>query len=325
MVGVVVVDLRLQPVEGLAEIGLLEAQPQALTLELAAVHPAPGIACVAIAATGGQLDQGVRIRRPAQGDVGVPLVVTRWHGIAVAIGVIVSLGAVGHQPGIALTVAGGGVQVAVEATVGGGQQAAVEAIIRPAELLRLALEEHGGGRGTWPPEDALRPFDDRELVEGVRADVRARRIHAIRAGAEHLAAVGEQFQARAEHAAEHRIAVDAAVTHGGKAGNGLQVVGTVAGRHRLTGNLGVGHHGQWGLLADAGNDHRRQFNGFGVLRMAGMLSLRGQCATGEHSQQRGMGELPTQAGWLNRKTLRQARSRRTAMSNAGHKNFHFCM
>jgi hypothetical protein len=56
-----------------------------------------------------------------------------------------------------------------------------------------------------------------------------------------------------------------------------------------------------------------------------MVMLGGQCATGKQSQQRGMGELPTQAGWLNRKTLRQARSRRTAMSNAGHKNFHFCM
>ncbi len=120
MVGVVVIDLRLQPVEGLTDIGLLEAQPETFTLELAAIHAPSGVAGEAVATACGQLDQGVRIRHPAERDIGVPLVIARRHGIAIAVRVVVSLRAVGHQPRVTLCATHGGIQVAVETTVGAG-------------------------------------------------------------------------------------------------------------------------------------------------------------------------------------------------------------
>lgn len=319
VIGVVVVDLCLQAIEGLANVGLLETQAKALALELAAVHAAPGITGEAVAAAGGELDERVFVGRPAQGDIGVPLVITRRHGVAVAIGVVVGLGTVGHQPCIALTVASSGVQVAVEAPVGTGQQAAVDAVVGLAELLRLALEQHRRRRGTRAPEYGLRALDDGQLVEGIRADIGTRRIHAVGAGAEHFTAIGEQFQTRAEHAAEHRIAVHPAVTHRGETGNGLQVVGAIAGRHRLAGDLRVGDDRQWRLLGNSGDDHGRQFDAVARLAVGGMIMLGGQGAAGEHSQQGGVGELPPPPRRLNRKTLGQARTRRTAMSNAGHR------
>src|SRR5690606_21901912 len=70
VVGVVVVDLRLDTIEGVADTGFLEAQTQAFTLELATVHATPGIACVAITPPCGQFHQGIRIRRPAQRHIG---------------------------------------------------------------------------------------------------------------------------------------------------------------------------------------------------------------------------------------------------------------
>ncbi|MNM69440.1 hypothetical protein D3C81_810360 [compost metagenome] len=278
VVGVVVVDLRLEAVEGLADVGLLEAQAEAFALELAAVHAAPGIARLAVAGPGGQLEQGIGVRRPAQGHIGVPLVEARLHGIAVAVLVVVGLRAVGHDPRVTVLAAGGGVDAAVEAAVGAGQQAAVQAPVRLAELLRLALEQHGRRRGARPPQHALRALDHGQTVVAFRADVGARRVHASRAGAEHLAAVGQQLDPRAEHAAEHRIAVDPAVADGGEAGDGLQVVGAVAGRHRLARLLGIGHHGQRRLRCHAGDHQRRDlvFGGSGPLLQLSRLQRQRQ-------------------------------------------------
>ncbi|MNJ79621.1 hypothetical protein D3C77_776990 [compost metagenome] len=74
MVGIVVVDLGFELVEHVADVGLLEPQAQAFALELRTVHAAPGIAGFAIALAGGELHQGVGIRRPAQGHITVPFV-----------------------------------------------------------------------------------------------------------------------------------------------------------------------------------------------------------------------------------------------------------
>ncbi|MNS25541.1 hypothetical protein D3C72_574370 [compost metagenome] len=73
VVGVVVVDLRLDLVEHLAEVGLFETQAQAFALELRAVHATPGIAGLAIALAGGEFQQGVLVGGPAEGDIAVPL------------------------------------------------------------------------------------------------------------------------------------------------------------------------------------------------------------------------------------------------------------
>ncbi|MNM92378.1 hypothetical protein D3C81_1047100 [compost metagenome] len=89
MVGVVVVDLRLDLVEHLAEVGLFKAQAQAFALELRAVHAAPGVAGFAITLAGRQFQQGVLVGCPAEGDIAVPLVPARRHGVVVAVVVVV--------------------------------------------------------------------------------------------------------------------------------------------------------------------------------------------------------------------------------------------
>ncbi|MCY1432505.1 hypothetical protein D9M71_485050 [compost metagenome] len=89
VVGVVVVDLRLDLVEHLAEVGLFKAQAQAFALELRTVHAAPGIAGFAVTLAGGQLQQGVLVGCPAEGDIAIPLFPARRHGVVVAIVVVV--------------------------------------------------------------------------------------------------------------------------------------------------------------------------------------------------------------------------------------------
>ncbi len=248
------------------------------------------------------------------------------HVVAVAVLVVIGVGAVGQQADVTLLATGGGIDIAIEATIGADQEAGVDSPAQLAEILRITLEEDGRRRVARPPEHGLRSLDHRQRIVVLRCDVGAGRVHTARAGTEHLGTVGQQLQARTEHAAEYRVAVGAAATHGGETGNGLQVVTRVAGRHRLTRNLRIGRHRQRRLLGDAGDDHRRQFGGTGVVRMFTVIDrLGGQRTAGEQAQQGRMGDLPAQTGRLNRKTLGQARARPTASSNAGHRNFHFCI
>ena len=277
VVRVVVVELRLQLVEYAAEAGLLEAQAQALALELGAVHAAPGIAGLAVAASGGQLDQGVGIGRPADGQVAVPLLPARGHGVAVAILVVVRPCLVAHEAQVALLAADGTVQHLVQAAVGTAQQAGVQAAAEFAEAFRLAFEQHRAGRGTGAPEHGLRALDHGQPVEGLRCDVGAGRVHPVGAGAEHQAAVGAQVDARAEHAAQHRVAVAAAAADGGKAGDGLEVVGGIAGRHRLAGVTRVGDHRQRRTLLHGGDHGGRQLGVSGVLGQRRSGHGQGQC------------------------------------------------
>src|SRR5690606_25257222 len=95
----------------------LEAQRHALAFELAAIHAAAGITGLAVAATDGQLQQGLSVRRPAQHQVAVPLVPARMDLVSAAILVIVGPGAVGQQPDIALTAARRRIDVAIETPV----------------------------------------------------------------------------------------------------------------------------------------------------------------------------------------------------------------
>ncbi len=326
VIGIVVVDPRLDLLQHLADIVPLEPQGDAFTLELAAVHAAPGVAGFAVTTADRQLQQRVFVRRPAEHQVGAPLVPARMHVVAVTVLVVIGVGAVGQQADVTLLATGGGIDIAVEATIGADQEAGVDPPAQLAEILRITLEEDGRRRVARPPEHGLRPLDHRQRIVVLRCDVGAGRVHAARAGAEHLGTVGQQLQARTEHAAEYRVAVGAAATHGGETGNGLQVVTRVAGRHRLTRNLRIGRHRQRRLLGDAGDDHGRQFGGTGMVRLFTVIDrLGGQRTAGEQAQQGRMGDLPAQTGRLNRKTLGQARTRPTATSNAGHRNFHFCI
>lgn len=269
VVGVVVVDLRLDLLQHIADVRFDEAQAQALALELRAVHAAPGVTCLAVALAGGEFDQGVLVGGPADRDVAVPLLPARRHGIPGAVLVIVGLRVVAGEAQVAEPVAGGGVQHLVEAAIGAGQQAGVDPRAEFAEALRLTLEEDRPGRRARPPEHRLRALDHGELVVGFRRDVGGRRVHPVRTGTEHHAAVGEDVQARTEHPAQHRVAVAAAVADHREAGNGLQVVGPIAGRYRLARLLGIGDDGQRRTLGDSGDHARRQLHG--VILVLGVL------------------------------------------------------
>lgn len=135
----------------------------------------------------------------------------------VAVLVVIGVGLVADHADIPQRATGGGIQHFVETPVGTGEDAGVDPRAQFAELLRLTVEQHRAGRGAGAPEHGLRAFDHGELVVGFRRDVGGGCVHAARAGAEHHAAVGEDIQARAEHAAQHRVAIGAAVAHQGKA------------------------------------------------------------------------------------------------------------
>ena len=154
------------------------------------------------------------------------------------------MGGVADNPHIAQRATGGGIDGFVETAVGARQQAGIDPRAQFAEVLGFALEEDGARRGARAPEHGLWAFDHGELVVGFRRDVGGGCVHAPGAGAEHFAAVGEDVQARAEHATQHRVAIGAAVADQGEAGDGLEVVAAVTGGHGLAWVLGVGDDGQ---------------------------------------------------------------------------------
>ncbi|MCY1407286.1 hypothetical protein D9M71_225830 [compost metagenome] len=315
MIGVVVVDLRLDLIQYLADVGLLEAQAKAFAQELRAVHAAPGVAGFTIATAGGQLQQGVGVRRPADGHVAVPFVIARRHGVVVAVLVVVGVRGVADDPHITRLSTGGSVHQFVEAAVGAGQHAGVDPCAEFAEVLRLAVEQDSASRGTRSPQHGLRAFDHGQLVVGFRRDVGGRGVHPARAGTEHHAAVGEDVQPRAEHAAQHRVTIGAAIAHHGKAGDGLQVIGAIAGRHRLSRVLGVGDDGQGRAGRNGGNHRRAQF--FGVTGMIiGQRRRRQQCTA-----QDGGGVSETNTGFVQGiRGLGRAQARDSG--KPGHDNFH---
>src|SRR5690606_14194750 len=238
--GGVGVDARLEVRRVLADVGVLEPQAGVGAFELAAVHAAGGIARLAVTDADPQLQQGVRIGGPAEGDVGIPLLPGRADGVAVAIAVVVGLGAVGADARIAQAVAVGGIDDLVVAAEAAGQQAAAGFDGRRFVHLAVALEAHRTGRGARAPQHRLRPLGDHQAVVVLRRDVGHRVVHAAGAGARHRAVIGQQVEPRAEHAAQHRVAVGAAVAHRREAGNGLEVVRAIAGRYRLARQLGAG-------------------------------------------------------------------------------------
>ncbi|MNN15768.1 hypothetical protein D3C81_1288820 [compost metagenome] len=287
MVGVVVINLGFKLVPDLADVGLLKAQAEAFTLELRAVHAAPGVTGFAVALAGRELHQGVGIGCPAQGHIAIPLVPARRHGVAIAVFVVIRVRLVADKAYVAKRVARSGVDDFVEAAVGTGQQAGVDPAAQLTEFLRVTVKEDGPGRCAWAPDHALRAFDHGQAVIGFRRDVRGGGVHPVGAGAEHHAAVGEDVQARAEHAAQYRVAIGAAGADRGKAGDGFQVVGAIAGRHRLAWVLGVGDDGQRRAGGDGGDHRRAQFGGVVsvlVKRLAGGQGERAEQGAADHGE-----------------------------------------
>ena len=169
----------------------------------------------------------------------------------------------------------------------------MHAAARLLETLRLTFEQHGAGRSPRPPAYALRTLDDGQAVVGLRCDVGAGRVHPVGTGADHLTAVGQQVDARAEHAAQDRVAVAAAAANRREARNGLQIVGGIAGGHRLAGVLGVGNDGQWRALLNGGHHHGRQLqHSVAAFMVMAFVALGGSAETGK---QQGEGRLPAQA------------------------------
>src|SRR5690606_33146565 len=121
-------------------------QAEALTQKLAAIHATPGIASLAIPPAGRKLDQGIGIRRPAQGDISVPLAPARCHRVALAIVIIIGPGLAADHTQVALLAADRTIEQPVEAAVGARQQTGMQARAEFAEAFRLALEQDGAGR-----------------------------------------------------------------------------------------------------------------------------------------------------------------------------------
>ncbi len=109
--------------------------------------------------------------------------------------VVVRARLVADEAGVGLVIAGGSVQHLVEAAVGAGQQAGIDPAAECAEFLGLTLEQDGTCRAARAPDHALRAFDHGQAVVGFRRNVRGGGIHAVGAGAQHQAAIGEDVQA----------------------------------------------------------------------------------------------------------------------------------
>ena len=256
VVGLVVVHVGLQRVPRTRQVALLEARGVAGAFERGTVHAAPRVACDRIAGTGRNFQQRIGIRRPADRHVTVPLAPLRWHHIAVAVLVVIGFGTVATGAHIAGRVAQGQVQHLVVAVARTDQRTGIGTQARFLEARCIAFEAHGAGRGTCPPAHALRALDDGQAVEALRCDVGQRVVHARGAGADQVAVIAEDVQARTQHAAQHRVTVGAAVADGGEARNGLQVVGAVTGRDRLPRQAWIGHPVQW-RRRRGGGDHQR--------------------------------------------------------------------
>ncbi len=268
MVGVVEVDVGAQRLPGAGQIGALESRGIAAAAELAAVHAAPCIAGQTVAGAGGEFQHRVRVQGPAERGIGIPLAPARRHHRPIAVAVVVGLGAVGVQSRVAAAATAAQIQVLVVAVPGADQRAGLAFQGRHGVMRSIALEAHGACGRARPPAHRLRTLDDGEPVEGFRRDVGQGVVHARRTCADQGAIVAEHVEPRAEHAAQHWIAVGAAVADRGEAGHGFQIVGTVAGRHRLPRQLRIDRPGQWRDGRSGGHDHPVEGDGIGCLGAA---------------------------------------------------------
>ena len=284
VVHVVLVDVGDHGIEHAADMLLLEAQAQAVAAELRAVHAAAGVARLGVADAGAEFQHRVFVGRPAERGVCIPLLPRRRHPVAIAVFVVVGLGTVGGHARIAPRRTGADVQHLVVAVAAAGQQAAGGLHARLGEVRDLALEAHRAGGSAAAPQHRLRPLDDDQAVVGFRRDVRQRVVHARGTGAAHRAVVGHQVDARAEHAAQHRIAVGTAAAQRGEAGNGLQVVRSVAGRHRLPRQFGIGDEG--GGHGGRHADHHDAVQRGGGHRIGMQRGVRFLCLRDRHVRER---------------------------------------
>jgi hypothetical protein len=135
---------------------------------------------------------------------------------------------------------------------------AVKAGAGIAAARKVALKQYRTSRIARAMLYGLRAFDDGDLVEGGREYVSGRRVHAAAASAQYLFAIQQDVQARAGHAAKHRIAIGAAFAYHRKTGNGLQVFRTVVRGDRLARLARIGGHHQRLLHRRRCDHHFRQ-------------------------------------------------------------------
>lgn len=110
VVGFVVVHVRLQRVPRPGQIALLEACGVTGAFECGTIHAAPRVARDRIAGTGGDLQQGIGVRRPTHRYVAIPLAPFRRNHIAVAVLVVIGFGAIAAGTHVARWIAQGQVQ-----------------------------------------------------------------------------------------------------------------------------------------------------------------------------------------------------------------------
>src|SRR5690606_29357808 len=163
MVRMVVVDPGFKLTQAATAELPLKTQAEAFPLELGAVHAPAGVTGLAVPRADTQLQQGVVVRRPAHGQIGIPLVPARGHTITVTVPVVTRAGAVTAQPQIAVAAAEGAVQLQVATGIGAAHQRRIQPAARLVETFRQTLEQHGARRGARPPGYGLRALDHGEL------------------------------------------------------------------------------------------------------------------------------------------------------------------
>src|SRR5690606_19504234 len=164
MVRMVVVDPCFKLTQAATAELPLKTQAEAFPLELGAVHAPTGVTGLAVTGADTEFQQGVVIRRPAQRQVGIPLVPARGHTITLTVLVVTRAGEVADQPQIAFAAAQGAVQLQVATGIGATHQRRIRPAARLVETFRQTLEQHGARRGARPPGYGLRALDHGELV-----------------------------------------------------------------------------------------------------------------------------------------------------------------
>src|SRR5690606_35333478 len=107
VVGVIVVQVRLQLVACTRQVVLFETSGVTGALERGAVHATTGVARDRIAGAGREFQHGIGIGRPADGYVAVPLAPPGGDHVAVAVLVVIRFGAVAVDAYVARRGAGG--------------------------------------------------------------------------------------------------------------------------------------------------------------------------------------------------------------------------
>ena len=269
MIGVAVVDEGVDALDPGRDGLFFQLQLPPGAVQARGVGVAVGIVRLPVAGAARQLQQRARVRRPAQRRIAAPAPPGRMHPQARAVFVRLALRTRGAHAPIPLRMACqhfGHLVIAPEAAC---QRRAVKADAGLLENGPAPLELHHACRHARAVRHALRPLDERDLLVGIRVDVRQRRIHALPAAAVQLHAIGQDAQPRARHAAQHRLRIAAALAQRRKARHARQKARRIGALQRLPGRARFNLRLQSRRLAPALHHHRGQLRrGFFLIRRA---------------------------------------------------------